>query len=303
MVSPSGRTLSNQLPEMNLGNKPNDGKKLRLTLSEKLEMIGRDSDASAFIRPFFGSDEYNSGAVRYCLWIPDQQLDLAMTVAPIVERINAVRNIRSQFSDESNKQLAQRSHQMREFNEAMHMTICIPVSTSERREYVPSGILPYGAIVSSQAFTIFDAPLWSLALINSKMHFLWIGRICGKFKEDYRYSNDLGWNTFPVPNLTEQNKADLTRCAEDILLARERHFPKTIADLYDPEEMPEDLRRAHGKNDETLERIYIGRRFHNDTERLEKLFELYAKMSASQGDKKIRRPKKPTENEELLLDD
>lgn len=96
------------------------------------------------------------------------------------------------------------------------------------------------------------------------------------------YSNTLGWNTFPIPPLTEKNKVDLTRCAEDILLAREAHFPATIADLYDPENMPENLRHAHERNDEVLERIYIGRRFKNDTERLEKLFELYTKMTAEQ---------------------
>jgi hypothetical protein len=102
---------------------------------------------------------------------------------------------------------------------------------------------------------------------------------------DFSYSNTLGWNTFPVPPLTDQHKADLTRCAEDILLAREAHFPATIADLYDPEAMDTkypDLRAAHDRNDETLERIYIGRRFRNDTERLEKLFELYTQMTARQ---------------------
>jgi hypothetical protein len=84
-----------------------------------------------------------------------------------------------------------------------------------------------------------------------------------------------------VPTLTEKNKADLTRCAEDILLVREAHFPATIADLYDPDNMPADLLAAHERNDEVLERIYIGRCFRNDTERLEKLFELYTKMIAS----------------------
>ncbi len=102
-----------------------------------------------------------------------------------------------------------------------------------------------------------------------------------RLRTDYRYSNTLGWNTFPVPLLTEQNKTDLTRCAENILLAREAHFPATIADLYDPDAMPENLRRAHEHNDEVLERIYIGRRFKNDTERLEKLFDLYTKMTAA----------------------
>jgi hypothetical protein len=100
-------------------------------------------------------------------------------------------------------------------------------------------------------------------------------------RTDFSYSNTLGWNTFPLPKLTEKNKSDLTRCAENILLAREAHFPKTIADLYNPEKMPPNLREAHEQNDETLERIYIGRRFKNDTERLEKLFELYTKMTTS----------------------
>lgn len=101
----------------------------------------------------------------------------------------------------------------------------------------------------------------------------------------FSYSNTLGWNTFPVPTLTEKNRADLTRCAEDILLAREAHFPATIADLYDPDKMPDNLRAAHDRNDEVLERIYIGRRFRNDTERLEKLFDLYSKMIAKKGGK------------------
>src|SRR5581483_10559062 len=110
----------------------------------------------------------------------------------------------------------------------------------------------------------------------SRLHLVWIATVCGKLKTDYRYSNTLGWNTFPVPPLTEKNKADLTRCAEDILLVRETYFPATIADLYDPGSMPSDLREAHERNDEVLERIYIGRRFRNDTERLEKLFSMYS---------------------------
>ncbi len=126
---------------------------------------------------------------------------------------------------------------------------------------------------------IVDGGPLELSLISSRLHLMWVATVCGKLETRLRYSNSLGWNTFPVPKLTEKNKEDLTRCAEDILLAREAHFPATIADLYDPEKMPADLRAAHDRNDETLERIYIGRRFRNDTERLEKLFELYTKMT------------------------
>jgi hypothetical protein len=121
-----------------------------------------------------------------------------------------------------------------------------------------------------------------MALIASKLHWVWIGTVCVRMRTDFSYSNTLGWNTFPVPVLTEKNKHDLTRCAENILLAREKHFPETIAELYDhTRPMHDNLRQAHENNDETLERIYIGRRFHNNTERLEKLFELYTKMTSS----------------------
>ncbi len=161
-------------------------------------------------------------------------------------------------------------------------------TSSETRDYLPVGLLPRGTIIT-EAFGVFNVPLWNMALIASRLHLVWIATVCGKMKTDFRYSNTLGWNTFPVPPLTEKNKADLTRCAEDILLAREAHFPATIADLYDPEHMPEDLRRAHERNDETLERIYIGRRFRNDTERLEKLFDLYTKMTQD----KETKPKTP----------
>jgi hypothetical protein len=116
-------------------------------------------------------------------------------------------------------------------------------------------------------------------LIASRLHWVWIATVCVRLEMRFSYSNTLGWNTFPVPTLTEKNKADLTCCAEDILLAREAHFPATIADLYDPDIMPADLREAHKRNDEVLERVYIGRRFRNDTERLEKLFELYTAIS------------------------
>ena len=134
------------------------------------------------------------------------------------------------------------------------------------------------AIVHNKAFALYDAPLWNMALIASRLHWVWIGTVCVRLRTDFSYSNTLGWNTFPVPSLTEKNRTDLTACAENILLARESHFPATIADLYDSVTMPDNLRAAHQRNDEVVERIYMGRRFRNDTERLEKLFELYVDM-------------------------
>lgn len=177
--------------------------------------------------------------------------------------------------------MAVRAHQMREMQIGKHHAIVAAAISSENRPYLPCGIIDNRTTINNKNYAIYDAPLWNMALIASRLHWVWIGTVCVRMRTDFSYSNTLGWNTFPVPTLTEKNKADLTRCAEDILLAREAHFPATIADLYDPDVMPANLREAHERNDEVLERIYIGRRFKNDTERLEKLFELYMKMSAS----------------------
>lgn len=159
--------------------------------------------------------------------------------------------------------------------------LIVPRTTTERREYLPIGVLTAPAVVTDAIQVIYDPEIYALSILSSKLHMSWIKAVAGRLKSDPRYSNTLVYNTFPIPTLTDKNKADLTRCAEDILLAREHHFPATIADLYDPDSMPADLRAAHERNDEVLERIYIGRRFKNDTERLEKLFDLYTKIAAS----------------------
>jgi hypothetical protein len=149
----------------------------------------------------------------------------------------------------------------------------------ENFEFVPADLKEAGSVTSVDALCIYGSSLVEFSVVTSKLHMVWAEAISGKMGNGIRYGATVVYNTFPLPSLTEKNKADMTRCAEDILLAREQHFPATIADLYDPEDMPADLRVAHDQNDEVLERMYIGRRFKNDTERLEKLFDLYTKMT------------------------
>ena len=212
-----------------------------------------------------------------------------MIYPAVAERIAAVKALRLASPDKGANQMATRAHQFREMRHAKEHTIILPRITSENRPYLPVGLIDSGGAVSSQSFALYDAQIWLLSVLASKLHLVWIATVCGRTRTDFAYSNTLGWNTFPIPSLTEKNKADLTRCAEDILLRRESHFPATIADLYDPVTMPSNLREAHERNDETLERIFIGRRFKNDTERLEKLFEMYTKMTAGQTPTKAKR--------------
>ncbi|MGO2579093.1 MAG: class I SAM-dependent DNA methyltransferase [Halomonas sp.] len=262
------------------GGKPVEGGNLLFNALEAKKIIKSDHRALSFFKRVYGASEYIRGDVRYCIWVSDSDMPGAEDIADFKQRFKAVAAARNKSPKAATKQGAQWPYKFEEVKQSgAERIIIIPKVSSETREFLPVGLLPPGSIVTDLAFALHDAPLWNMSLIASRLHLVWIATVCGKMKTDFRYSNTLGWNTFPVPTLTEKNKADLTRCAENILLAREAHFPSTIADLYDPEKMPDNLREAHECNDEVLERIYIGRRFKNDTERLEKLFELYTKMT------------------------
>lgn len=279
-----GRRQSlSKLAYMAFGNMPVDGGSLLMTGGELAAMELPNKLHDQLIRKAYGSAEFIRGQTRYCLWIEDKFLDVAMQFEPVRKRVEAVRDMRQSSKDKGTQSMAARPHQFREMHKAETHTLILPSVSSESRSFLPVGLIDSKSTVTNLCFALYDAPLWNMALIASRLHLTWIATVCGKLETRYRYSNTLGWNTFPVPKLTEKNKQDLTRCAEDILLAREAHFPATIADLYDPEKMPENLRAAHDRNDETLERIYIGRRFRNDTERLEKLFEMYTKMTTKVG--------------------
>ena len=281
VVEKAARPLSAQA-EMSFGNKPVDGGHLLLSNDEVAALGLTPEQQARFIRRIYGSAEFIRGLERYCLWIEDRHLDEALEISAIRQRIEGVRAMRLASPKVATIEAADTPHKFGEIRQSGEETVMIvPSVSSESREYLPVGYMEPGTIVSNLAFALYDTPLCNMALIASRLHLVWIATVCGKLKTDFRYSNTLGWNTFPVPLLTEQNKADLTACAEAILLAREAHFPATIADLYDPDAMPENLRHAHERNDEVLERIYIGRRFRNDTERLEKLFDLYTKMTTA----------------------
>jgi hypothetical protein len=276
------KTLSRDTPSMSTGSVPNDGGNLILSLEETLELIKEDSKAKEFIHSFYGSQDLLKGYVRNCLVIGDEDVTEAKKINSINARLDQVAKLRLKSKKKETRNfLSTVPHRFQHRGDIpSNQVIIIPSVSSERREWFPIGLLPAKTVVSNLAFMITDEPLFSFSILSSKVHLTWLGTVCGKLKTDYRYSNTLGWNTFPLPTLTANQKAELTHCAEEILLARERHFPATIADLYAPDKMPADLKRAHDRNDEVLERIYIGRRFKNDTERLEKLFELYTEMTA-----------------------
>ena len=280
VVAPS-RGVASDLTAMTNGSMPNDGGGLLMSADECRALLKEQPEAAPFIRRFLGSHDSIQGEMRFCLWIDDAEVGEAEKIDAIRGRVEKVRSHRQSSDRPETKALAKTSYAFGERRHCSGDALLVPRHSAEARPYLPSVVVDDRTVIGDSAIAIYGFRWVDFAVYSSKLHLVWVATVCGKIKTDYRYSNSLGWNTFPVPALTEKNKADLTRCAEDILLAREAHYPATIAELYDPEDMPDDLRRAHERNDETLERIYIGRTFRNDTERLEKLFELYTKMTTS----------------------
>lgn len=278
-VTQARKPISEVSP-MLFGNMPRDGGAFVLNGDERAAVLDQHPEISKFVRPYLGSEQMIQGKPRWCIWIDDDEAEYAKQHPYLKNVLNNVRDSRLKSSAGSTRDFAARPHRFVQIaGTAKKHSLVVAKVSSERRSYLPVDLLKGDAIVSDLLFAIYDAPLWNMALIASRLHLVWIATVCGKMKTDFRYSNTLGWNTFPVPKLTEKNKTDLTKCAENILLAREKHYPHTISELYTAESMPEDLQLAHSMNDEVLERIYIGRKFKNDTERLEKLFLMYNKMS------------------------
>ena len=274
-VHATGKSLFG-LPHMAFGCMPYDAGNLLLSPDERAEMVAAWPQSEKYIRKLMGSQEVVKGIERHCLWISDCDLDEALRIPGIAARVEKTRLARLDMKDDAGQALAERPHQFREHFAPDHHAILVPSVTSERRPYLPVERVGADVIASNLNQVLYDAPEWCIALIASRLHLVWIATVCGKLKSDFRYSNTLGWNTFPVPKFSEDQLAELSASARRILKCRYSHFPKTIAELYDPDKMPDDLRTVHRENDDLLEKMYIGRPFRNDTERLEKLFKLYA---------------------------
>jgi hypothetical protein len=265
------------LPYMEYGNKPTDGGYLLLSPDERDDLLHSYPESAQFIRRFMGSDETIKGTFRYCLWVADDQAEEASKIPPLKSRFDSVAAFRAASKAAQTRPAAAYPHRFRQAqNWAATSQILIPIHSSENRQFLPVDRQSPDVIASNACLALYDAPDWCLSLIASSLHIVWIGTVCGKLETRFRYSNTLGWNTFPVPKFTDDQLAALTKSAMAILRCRLTHHPKTIADLYDPDKMPDDLRAAHKANDDLLESMYIGRPFRNDTERLEHLFKLYA---------------------------
>jgi len=277
IITKSQNNLSN-LSLMSSGIKAGDGGALILNESEKNEIISKYPISDTFIKKYIGADDFMNGKIRYCIWVKDNELDTAKSVLPFAERFKRCKNIRLKSKKSATIRKALTPHQFDETGYNESPSLFIPQTGSEKRHYLPIGFLDSNTVISNGARAIYNPSIFLFSILSSKMHITWVKAVAGRLKTDMQYSNTLCYNTFPFPTISDNQKQELEKHVYRILEEREKHSEKTLAQLYDPDKMPDGLREAHHQNDLAIERCYRSRPFESDEERLEYLFKMYEQM-------------------------
>ena len=271
----------NGMPRLVIGSKPIDGGHYILDAAARAQLLDACPAVAPFVRPYVGSWEYLNGGERYILCLRDAPPELLRRESALRQRVAAVRELRQRSKSAPTRALA-------ETPTLYHVNVIpaapfliVPEVSSERREYVPIGWLEPPVIPSNLVRVLEGATKPIFALLTSAMHMAWLRHIGGRLESRYRYSIGLVYNTFPLPpSFADADTSALEPLAQAVLDARAAHAGATLADLYDPDLMPPNLRRAHHALDRAVDRLYRRKRFTSERERVEHLFALYERMQA-----------------------
>ena len=278
IVSHRSTPLSN-LPVMTKGSQPTDGGFLLMDSWEKQSIEENYPYLRPYIRKYMGADDMLNRKERYCFWLKDCPMHVIENCPELIRRIEGVKKVRSESTKEATRKWAQYPHLFTEDRQPEFDYIILPVVSSERRMYVPVAFNSHEIIANTNAQMIPNAPLYVFGIVSSLIHNVWMKTVCGRLELRYAYSASIVYNTFPFPAISSAKKQEIEDAALEVLGAREAHYEKTLAELYDPETMPDDLREAHHNLDLIVDSCYRERPFADENERLEWLLKLYEKMN------------------------
>ncbi len=268
-----------EIPKMVYGNKSTDNGMLFLNREERDNLLKNYSDSKFYIKKLVGAVELIRGIDRWCLWIEDEDVEEARDIPFIDERLKKVEEFRLKSKASSTVEYADFPNRFKQRTYNGTDTIVVPRVSSVRREYIPFDFVDENTVVLDSAQAIYNAKPWILGIISSKIHIVWVKITGGRLKSDYRYSSALSYNNFPFPALSEKQKEQISLHVFEILEEREKFSGKTLAELYDSQKMPNNLKVAHHELDLAVERCYRLKPFESDTERLEFLFKEYEKLT------------------------
>ena len=278
VVNSHNRPLFGQMP-MSSGSYLRDGGALVLSNAEKDEILADYPLARKWIRLLVGAEEMLNGKQRWCLWLEGEKLEDLKAIPALAARLKNVEASRLASSKVATQIQAETPHLFSEVRQPINGSyLLIPTVSSERRKYVPIGFFSAKDVVVAPNFIVPNATAYEFGILTSEMHNDWMRTVGGRLKSDYRYSATLVYNTFPWPEVTDVQRKQIESLAEEVLMVRENYPDKSLAYLYDPDTMPDDLKVAHKSLDETVEQLYRRTPFRDASERLEHLFAHYEKQ-------------------------
>lgn len=287
---PARTKAPNGLPKMFKGSQPTDGARLKnpnggyittsnliLDPAEKQKAVERDPSIMKWLRPFVGGEELISGEYRWCLWLKDADPNEIRQSIEIRERLERVRHGRLKSPTKSVQKFAQFPTLFTQDRQPNSSYIALPEVSSEVRQIIPIEFLGPNTIASNKLQIVPEGGIYHFGLLNSWMHMAWMRTVSGRLKSDYSYSPTV-YNTFPWPNVSGTQKTKIETLAQAVLDAREKWPTSSLADLYDPDTMPANLRKAHTALDTAVDQLYRKKPFESDRDRVEHLFGLYEKL-------------------------
>lgn len=268
------------------GSQPTDGGHLLLTENEKETLINKEPQAEKWIKRLLGADEFLYGESRYCLWLVNIAENELAQLPMVQARIEQVRQMRLASPKKQTRESANISHL---FGEVRQPTsgkyILIPVTSSERRPYIPIDFLNHDVISTNSNQLVPNATMFDFAILNSVMHNDWMRLVGSRLENRYRYSGTIVYNNFPFPEVSDDQKKHIEHLAKNILRARTSNLGMTLAELYNPETMPDNLKQAHLELDKAVDSLYRETGFADTAERLAFLLNRYEMLVAKEQEK------------------
>jgi len=265
-----------EVPRISFGSMPNDNGNLLFTDEDRDQFLSIEPDAAKYILPLISAREFIRGENRWCLWLKEADPAEIRGLREVQRRVNSVREYRLRSNRAATRRLAETPSLFGEIRQPSNEYILIPLHSSENRKYIPMAFLSPNCIANNSCSVIENATLYHFGVLTSSMHMAWVRQVCGRIKSDFRYSNKLVYNNFPwSKNISSKQRRSVTDRARIVLTVRDEYVGNSLADLYDPNVMPERLLRAHRELDRVVDRCYRRNPFNSDLERLNFLFSLY----------------------------
>ncbi len=276
--------LSPNLPEVRFGSKPVDGGNL-IVEAKDYPQVAADPIAAKYLRPFRMGREVVRGLDRWCLWMHTEDFDPRdIDRSPILkERVRACAIFRQGSKKKATVAGAQTAHLFQENHQPSEPYVAIPRVVSETRLFYTAAHLSEDVIAGDKVYTALDPDGFLFAIISSSMFMSWQKLVGGRLKSDLNFSNKIVWNTLPLPEVSDKQRAAIIAAGQGVMDARAEQPDVSLADMYNPLAMAPSLLKAHRVLDRAVDRAFGARKaLETNEERLAILFKRYQEMTATE---------------------